>query len=64
MLLAIILLWIAFLLMCVAFIYVLGELNEKLDMTMVVVAETILKGNKEFSSSTIKIVKKGEKENE
>ena len=64
MFIAVILLWIAFLLMCVAFIYVLGELNEKLDMTMVVVAETILKGDKEFSNTSIKIVKKGEKENE
>lgn len=64
MLVAVILLWVAFLLMGVGFIYVLGELNQKVDMVMVVVAETVLKDLQKFNNGVVSISKKGDKGNE
>lgn len=64
MLVAVILLWVAFLLMSVGFIYVLGELNQKVDMVMVVVAETVLKDMQKFNNGVVSISKKGDKGNE
>ena len=64
MLVAVILLWVAFLLMSVGFIYVLGELNQKVDMVMVVVAETVLKDLQKFNNGVVSISKKGDKGNE
>lgn len=64
MLVAVILLWVAFLLMSVGFIYVLGELNQKVDMVMVVVAETVLKDMQKFNNGAVSITRKGDKGNE